>query len=122
MSRISNPRVSIAAVITLLVLLPAECTPNSYVCYDVNLKPLRNVSGIIVNPLNEPVPNATVEIWRAETKVLAVKTGQGGKFVFEHLDPGHYEIRGDAQGYIPASFRIAVVKPRPWRNESRLSG
>jgi hypothetical protein len=53
-----------------------------------------------------------VEIWRAETEVVSVKTGHDGKFAIEHLDAGHYDIRARAPGFHAVSFHIIVVKPK----------
>jgi hypothetical protein len=71
------------------------------------------VCGIVVDLINEPVPNAKVQILKGTTEVLSVKTGGDGKFSFGHLDAGDYQVRVEAAGFrtVPP-FRIIVVKPK----------
>jgi len=54
----------------------------------------------------------SMQILKSKAEVLTVATGEDGKFSFEHLDAGNYEIQVKALGYLPASFHIVVVKSK----------
>lgn len=103
---------AIFAVIVASLFLLSASTPSANICVEERLKPLRQVSGIVVDPYDRPIPNTKVEILKGGMGVSAVRTGEDGKFSFGHLNAGSYEVRAEAPGFHAASFHISLVKPQ----------
>lgn len=95
----------------LILLLPASSPSTTEICREVHLKPLHCVCGTVINALGEPVARARVTILRDGTGRAAVKTGEDGKFSFDELKAGNYEVQVQAEGFRSFQFPIAVVKP-----------
>jgi carboxypeptidase family protein len=95
----------------LLLLLPASSPSTTEICKEVHLKPLHCVCGIVINALGEPVARARVTILRDGTGRAAIKTGEDGKFSFDDLKAGNYEVQVQAEGFRTFQFPIVLVKP-----------
>jgi hypothetical protein len=52
-----------------------------------------------------------VKILKAGGVVVTVQTGEDGKFDFPSLDPGKYEIKIEATGFVTAWSPIVVKQP-----------
>jgi len=100
------------AVVGFLLVLPAGSSGTTEICKEVRLKPLHCVCGTLINELAEPVSYATVTVvLRDGTGRAAITTGGDGKFSFEELTPGSYELQVQAAGFRSYRFPIVVVKP-----------
>ena len=106
----SAAAILVAFASVLLLLSPS--ISNARVCAEERLKPLRHVSGVVLDPYDRPIPNATTEILQGETQLLAVRTDEDGEFSFGHLEAGSYELRAQALGFHSSSYHISVVKPK----------
>lgn len=95
----------------VLLLLPASSPSTTAICEEVRLKPLHCVCGTLINAAGEPVARATVTILREGARRAAVNTGEDGKFSFDKLKAGNYEVQVQAEGYRTFQFPIVVVKP-----------
>ncbi|HLY62917.1 MAG TPA: carboxypeptidase-like regulatory domain-containing protein [Terriglobia bacterium] len=96
-----------------MAFFPPTCTANSFTCREIKLKSLRHMAGVIVDPTGALIPDARVEILKGEMQVAAVKTDQNGRFSFEQLDAGDYQMRAAADGFLTSSFNIVLAKPKP---------
>jgi MinD-like ATPase involved in chromosome partitioning or flagellar assembly len=107
------PHLTYLAILVASVLFPSICKSNSYRCFEIRLKPLRQVSGVVVNDIGEPIRGATVQILNGSSKVLTVTTDENGRFSVEHLGAGNYQLLARASGYhTSALFPIVVVNPK----------
>ena len=97
------------AVVGFLVL-PAGSPGTAEICKELHLKPLHCVCGTLINELGEPVAYATVTVLTDAAERAAVKTGDDGKFSFDELTPGSYELQVQAAGFRSYRFPIVVVK------------
>src|ERR1700730_18767439 len=93
-----------------LLLLPAEFS-YATICILVPIKPIRHVCGIVTNRLGEPIQNAKVTILKEATELASAQTSEDGKFSFEQLESGNYNIRVQADHYNPTQSPIVLVKP-----------
>lgn len=109
MKRIRAPLATVFAVV--FWWLPAgisyatECLPLP------PPKPIQHVCGIIINQLGEPIPNAKVAVLKDGQELVALRTDKDGKFSFEQLEAGSYQIQVHGDGYLDAYFPVVVVKP-----------
>jgi hypothetical protein len=106
MTRSSLTRLTVG----FLLLLPASAS-YATTCIEQPVKPIRQVRGIVIDSTGEPIPNAKVTVLKAGTELVVVKTSADGKFSFERLEAGDYEIRIQADGFIVAGSSVLLVKP-----------
>ena len=107
------------SVLTILLLLAQ--TSNGTVCVSYKLPSLRNVQGVVVDREGAPIPNAKVKILKDGKEILATATGSNGKFAFQRIDPGKYEINVEAENFGAFSFSIIVAKPNSlWKKTLRV--
>jgi len=72
------------------------------------------VTGVVVDPNNAAVPNATVTIANSITGYKRVaNTGSDGTFGFDNVPPNPYELSVSATGFAPASQRLEVRSSVP---------
>ena len=75
------------------------------------LKPVHRICGIVFFPSGDRVANAKVTVLQAATEIAEQKTGSDGKFSFDRLKAGNYEIRIRINGLGDAAAPIVLVKP-----------
>jgi hypothetical protein len=68
------------------------------------------VSGIVIDPSGAVVPGASVALKHADTVVGSVKTDAGGRFLFEQVAPGKYEVEVRVDGFKTARVRATAGK------------
>ena len=105
-------RTVLAAMIGgFILLLPAGFSSATTCIALPPLKPIHQAFGIVIDPSGEIVPNAKVTVLKDGREVVAMQTGMDGKFSFDRLEAGHYDIQVDAKGFSSAYSSIVVVKP-----------
>ncbi|MBL8233725.1 MAG: TonB-dependent receptor [Bryobacterales bacterium] len=58
------------------------------------------VQGIVTDPTNSAIPQATVTLINANTKTATTRTtGADGRFLFDYVDPGTYSLVGESPGF-----------------------
>lgn len=101
----------LAAIITgLVLLLPSE----SYATTCVALrppKPIHPVCGFVIDPTGEPIANATVTILKDHHEIASMESSTDGRFAVNQLEAGSYDIRVQANFFLPAFSSITLVKP-----------
>jgi hypothetical protein len=75
------------------------------------LKPLRCVCGTIIDESGEVVLRADVVILKDGTEIATVETGKNGKFSFQAIKPGSYDLQARAFGFRVFSAPIVVANP-----------
>jgi hypothetical protein len=111
-----HSRVRTSLALLLLVTLPGQSFGNE--CSPEPVKPAECVCGSVINPAGELVANAKVTVLQGTTELASMQTGPDGKFSFEHLQAGNYEIRAKAEYY--QTTRSAVVLRNPSKNPKRV--
>jgi len=102
-----------AALAGILSLMPlGELSANTYICSPVRLKPLHCARGMVVDISGGPVDDATVTIFRDGTAAAVVHGQEDGKFSFDALQPGSYELQVEALGFQTFRFPIVIAKPQ----------
>ncbi|HKC14144.1 MAG TPA: carboxypeptidase-like regulatory domain-containing protein, partial [Vicinamibacteria bacterium] len=68
------------------------------------------LSGIVLDPSGAVVPGASVALRHADTVLGSVKTDAEGRFLFEQVAPGKYEVEVRLDGFKAAHVRASVGK------------
>jgi hypothetical protein len=100
----------------LLVLLAMAGGASANECVEIPhpKKPLSHVCGVIVDPMGGTIAGAKVQILAEKNdSVLAeVQSGSNGRFSFETLKEGRYQIRVVAEGFSVFQVPIRVHNPK----------
>jgi hypothetical protein len=88
------------------------CGPHPSVSYSLLQTNSPHLTGVVRDYADgEPVRNATVSLWRngEERPAFASHSDQVGKFEFNDVPPGHYDLRILRRGYRPAELKQLLV-------------
>jgi outer membrane receptor protein involved in Fe transport len=92
-----------------LILLLIVATIYSSPAWPQSLGSAGNVSGVVVDPNNAVVPNATVTLANPVTGFTrTVNTDTDGSFRFNDVPPNNYQISVSAQGFTTATQNLVV--------------
>jgi len=104
-------RIFLAAIIAG-TLLPALQLRAEVTCpKQLRIKPVRCVCGRLTDPTGAPVSGVVVRVLKAGAGVASVNSDGDGKFIFEGLEPGNYELSAQLAGYLAFRTQIVVAKP-----------
>ena len=107
---------------------------------NIEKKPFRQIRGVVITQLGEPLENALVEIFSnpeyllvkepidkrgnsKQKRIMACRTGKDGKFSFPDLPAGKYELRSSSEDSATGwnvTQTYVVVKPSGKKKELRL--
>ncbi|MDX2195598.1 MAG: TonB-dependent receptor [Cytophagales bacterium] len=63
---------------------------------DAHSQAVYSIGGIVLTTDGKPIPNVVLHI---HENMLAVQTDSTGKFIFNHIKPGHYHLHAELLGY-----------------------
>ncbi len=78
-------------------------------CRMVPIKPIQCVRGGVIDHSGGRISNARVTILRGKTEIVSVRTDADGRFSFERLEPGDYEIQVEANSFNTLRSLLVVV-------------
>jgi len=104
-------RRALATTIVGVLLLSVRASGTEEICQQVRLKPLHGVCGAVIDRSGAPVARAAVEILKDGTELVALQTGEDGKFSYDRLSAGNYDIQIQADGF--RTFRFSIVMSKP---------
>jgi hypothetical protein len=107
-------RVFVTAFVGVL-LLSVRAAGTTETCLELHLKPLHCVCGTVVDLSGAPIGGATVTVLKQGTEPIAQQTGDDGKFSYDKLSAGNYELQIQAQGF--KTFRLSWSNPIIAANE-----
>lgn len=110
-------RAPISRLIVAAILLLLASTSSANICVIGKIKPLRHVCGIVVDQSAAPIPGAAVEILKDGAEIAVAQTGESGKFSFQPLAAGNYEIVVEASGFRNLRYKIVAAKPQTGCNK-----
>ncbi len=95
-----------SAVCVFIFILPA------YLNASASTESCR-ISGQILDPQSAPVAGANLKLANAAgTLVRQTKSDQQGKFVFEHIDEGEYQLTAEATSFVSVVQNISIASGR----------
>jgi hypothetical protein len=103
-------RIVFAMIMAVGFLLLSGTSSAEVVCEELRLKPLRCVCGTVINQVGEIVANASVAILKDGKEIASTRTGADGKFSFNDVQTGSYDLDARAHDYNVFRFPIVVQK------------
>jgi uncharacterized protein (DUF2141 family) len=104
-------RTFLAALAGVLLSLPAG-TLSATTCIEMPpLKPIHRVFGVVLFLSGDRIPHAKVTVLQRRKEIAAQETDKDGKFSFEGLKAGHYEMRVQVEGVGAAYAQIVLIRP-----------
>lgn len=97
-------------VTALLLLTAATSSPTTCVALPP-LKPIHRICGVVLFPSGDRIANARVTVLQADKEIASQQTGNDGKFSFNHLRAGRYEIRVQVEAVHVAATNVLLVHP-----------
>src|SRR5260370_16680980 len=83
-----------ASLLAVLLLSLPSAISSATTCVGLPpLKPVRRICGVVFFPSGDRIANAKVTVLQAGKEIAVQKTDSSGKFSFDHLEAGNYEIR-----------------------------
>ena len=101
------------AAILAGILLPAHPLRAENTCpKELRLKPVRCICGTLTDLTGgPPLPGVIVRVLKDGAEVASVKSDGYGKFIFDDLKPGNYELSVQTEPYRIFRTRIVVTRP-----------
>jgi hypothetical protein len=101
-------------ILRLLDSVPdmSYCGPHPSVSYSVLQANDSHLTGVVRDYSDgKPLRNATVSLWRSgeERPAFASHSDQAGRFKFDDIPAGHYDLRILRRGYRPAELKQLLV-------------
>ena len=95
----------------LLLLPPAICCATTCVRLPP-LKPVHSICGVVFFPSGDRIANAKVTVLQAGQEIAVQETDNDGKFSFDHLEAGKYEIRVRVEAVPVVATDVVLVRPQ----------
>jgi hypothetical protein len=87
-------RAPLASFLAALLLALPSTAPSATTCVGMEpLKPVHRIWGVIFLSSGDRLANATVSVLVADKEIAVTKSDDHGKFSFDRLKAGHYELR-----------------------------
>lgn len=100
-----------AAALLAIAVLPGNLLATT--CIELPpLKPVHRIWGVVYLPNGDRIAKAKVTILQADKEVAKQQTSNEGRFSFDHLSTGKYEIRITVIGFREAVTQVLLQRPR----------
>ena len=76
------------------------------------LKPIHRISGVVFSPNGDRVARAKVTVLQAGKDVATQDSDNDGKFSFDRLEAGKYEIRVQIEAFRVAATEVVLARPK----------
>src|ERR1700722_7815267 len=103
--------VAYVLVAVIILLFAGQSEANTVICHKVRPITLRWMQGRVVDQLGSPVPQASVDLLRNEMVLASVQTNDDGRFSFQDVKAGNYELRAEYPGFISDQYPVVLKKP-----------
>jgi hypothetical protein len=101
----------LAIIVGFLLFLPSDISYATECLALPPLKPIHHVCGFVSDPSGAHVADAKVTILKDGNEVATMQSDAEGRFAFEGLKAGKYDMRVDAKGFVTAVSSVVLVKP-----------
>lgn len=102
-----------SSFLTVAILTFPRPLPSSTTCVGQELlKPVHRICGVVFFPSGDRIHNANVSVLKGDKEIAIQKTDDNGKFSFDQLKPGNYELRIRVDN-VPGIAATKVVLARP---------
>lgn len=76
------------------------------------LKPVHRICGVVFFPSGDRIVSAKITVLQAGKEIAVQETDNDGKFSFDHLEAGNYEIRIHVEAVPVAATDLVLVRPQ----------
>jgi len=76
------------------------------------LRPVHRICGVVFFPSGDRIANAKVTVLQAGKEIALQETDNDGKFSFDHLEAGKYEIRVHVEAVPVVATDLVLVRPQ----------
>ena len=101
-----------SATIGVVLSLSTVASPATTCVALPPLKPIHRIFGVVFFPSGDRIANAKVTVLQGEKEIAAQQTGKDGRFSFEGLKAGNYEIRVRVETLGDAYSRVVLTRPQ----------
>lgn len=106
-------RLSVALACVASTLLVTMLSPLRIVLASQNLAGTQNVAGSLMDPVGQPVPEATLTLLSSSTqRRMETETDQDGRFTFSGIQAGEYSLQVQKFGFAASQQRITLKAGR----------
>ncbi len=99
-------------LLTTSLIWPLSANSSATTCVAVPpLKPIHRICGVVFFPSGDRTANAKVTVLQAGKEIAVQQTTNDGKFSFDHLEAGDYEIRIQVNAIPLAATKVVLVHP-----------
>jgi hypothetical protein len=95
----------------LLLLLPSPIFSATTCVALPPLKPVHRICGVVFFPSGERIANAKVTVLQGGKEIAVQKTDSDGKFSFDRLKAGSYEIQIQVEAVPVAATNVLLFHP-----------
>jgi hypothetical protein len=86
--------------------------PSATTCVELPpLKPIHRIFGVVHFTSGDRISNANVTVLQGDREIAAQRTDNDGKFSFEGLMAGNYEMRVRVEGVGAVYAKIVLIRP-----------
>jgi hypothetical protein len=105
-------RALLAFTIAGVLLSMPTGAPSANTCVDLPpLEPIHRIFGVVLFTSGDRISNANVTVLQGDKEIAAQRTDKDGKFSFEGLMAGNYEMRVRVEGVGAAHAKIVLIRP-----------
>jgi hypothetical protein len=108
---------TIVCLLAALLLLPAAHA-NEAVCKPQKVKKLSRLCAVVIDQSGAPVAGVQLLVFDGEKKIAEGITASGGRFSFDSLKPGSYQVKVHGNGFQDDAFPIVVTNSAKKCNRS----
>jgi hypothetical protein len=100
----------VSLLVALLLSLPSAV--SSATCIGLPpLKPIHRICGVVFFPSGDRIANAKVMVLQDGKEIAVQETNENGKFSFDDLKAGKYEIQVQVKNLPVAATEVVLVRP-----------
>jgi hypothetical protein len=106
-------RAIVAALGVAALFLLASGLSSATTCIDLPpLKPVHRICGVVFFSNSDRIAKAKVTVLQATKEIATEETDNDGKFSFDRLEAGKYEIRVHVEPLRVATTQVVLVHPK----------
>jgi len=105
-------RPGLASLFAMFLLSLSAAISSATTCVPLPpLKPTHRICGVVFFPSGDRIANAKITVLQAGKEIAVQETGKDGKFSFDHLKAGNYEIRVHVEAVPVAATDVVLIHP-----------
>src|ERR1700722_6415003 len=101
-----------SATMGVLLSLPHVASPATTCVALPPLKPMHRICGVVFFPSGDRIANAKVTVLQRDKEIATQQTGKDGRFSFDGLKAGNYEIRVRVDTLGDAYSQVVLTRPQ----------